>query len=103
MREQPAFGPLLAEGKTKLIYAYSDDDNLAYMVNKDQITAGDGAIRTKIFDAARRSNAAPGGTPFFRVPGKHEEHPFARADLYWSRWKRHLGASALRLASDGCR
>ena len=45
MIEQPEFGPLLAEGKTKLIYAYPKDDNLAYMVSKDQITAGDGERR----------------------------------------------------------
>ena len=45
MINQPKFGPLLAEGKTKLIYAYPGDDTLAFMVNKDQITAGDGARR----------------------------------------------------------
>jgi len=45
---QPEFGPLLAEGKTKQIYAYPGDDGLAYMVNKDQITAGDGARRNAL-------------------------------------------------------
>ena len=55
MIEQPTFGPLLAEGKTKLIYAYSDDDNLAYMVNKDQITAGDGARRNELAGKSRWS------------------------------------------------
>ncbi len=55
MIEQPTFGPLLAEGKTKLIYAYSDDDNLAYMVNKDQITAGDGARRNEMAGKSRWS------------------------------------------------
>jgi phosphoribosylaminoimidazole-succinocarboxamide synthase len=55
MIDQPAFGPLLAEGKTKLIYAYPDDDNLAYMVNKDQITAGDGARRNELTGKSRWS------------------------------------------------
>jgi phosphoribosylaminoimidazole-succinocarboxamide synthase len=45
---QPQFGPLLAEGKTKLIYAYPDDASLVYMVSKDQITAGDGARRNEL-------------------------------------------------------
>src|SRR5258708_37562882 len=48
MPDKPQFGPLLAEGKTKLIYAYPGDESLAYMVNKDQITAGDGARRNKL-------------------------------------------------------
>src|SRR5258708_1944243 len=47
--------PLLAEGKTKLIYAYSGDDSLAYMVNKDQITAGDGAKRNELVGKSRWS------------------------------------------------
>ncbi len=48
MIDQSQFGPLLAEGKTKLIYAYPGDEALAYMVNKDQITAGDGARRNEL-------------------------------------------------------
>ncbi|HZR39255.1 MAG TPA: phosphoribosylaminoimidazolesuccinocarboxamide synthase [Ktedonobacteraceae bacterium] len=44
----PTFGPLLAEGKTKQIYAYPDDDALVYVVSKDQITAGDGVRRSVI-------------------------------------------------------
>lgn len=48
MPEQPAFGPLLAEGKTKQIYAYPGDEKLAYIVSKDQITAGDGARRNEL-------------------------------------------------------
>jgi phosphoribosylaminoimidazole-succinocarboxamide synthase len=44
----PPFGPLLVEGKTKLIYSYPGDDTLAYMVNKDQITAGDGTRRDEL-------------------------------------------------------
>ena len=55
MIEQPTFGPLLAEGKTKLIYAYPDDVNLAYMVSKDQITAGDGARRNEMAGKSRWS------------------------------------------------
>ena len=47
MINQPTFGPLLAEGKTKQIYAYPGDDTLAYMINKDQITAGDGMRRNQ--------------------------------------------------------
>jgi phosphoribosylaminoimidazole-succinocarboxamide synthase len=55
MIEQPKFGPLLAEGKTKLIYAYPDDDKLAYMVSKDQITAGDGERRNELTGKSRWS------------------------------------------------
>ena len=40
---EPILGQLLAEGKTKKIYAHPSDSNLVYMVNKDDITAGDGA------------------------------------------------------------
>src|SRR5215470_10783430 len=53
MINNPVFGPLLAEGKTKQIYAYPDDDNLVYMVNKDQITAGDGARRNELVGKSR--------------------------------------------------
>ncbi len=55
MIDNPQFGPLLAEGKTKLIYAYQDDPSLAYMVNKDQITAGDGARRNELPGKSRWS------------------------------------------------
>jgi phosphoribosylaminoimidazole-succinocarboxamide synthase len=55
MIQNPTFGPLLAEGKTKQIYTYPDDDNLVYMVNKDQITAGDGARRNELLGKARWS------------------------------------------------
>src|SRR5438046_9522012 len=57
MTHQPRihFGPLLAEGKTKVIYAHPQDDNLAYMVNKDQITAGDGARRNEMAGKSRWS------------------------------------------------
>lgn len=55
MRENPTFGPLLAEGKTKRIYAHPEDDTLAYMVNKDQITAGDGERRNELVGKSRWS------------------------------------------------
>ncbi len=55
MIQNSTFGPLLAEGKTKQIYACPDDDNLVYMVNKDQITAGDGARRNELVGKARWS------------------------------------------------
>lgn len=49
------FGPLLAEGKTKRIYAYPDDDTLVYVVSKDQITAGDGARKSDLVGKSRWS------------------------------------------------
>jgi phosphoribosylaminoimidazole-succinocarboxamide synthase len=55
MINNPPFGPLLAEGKTKLIYAYPGDQRLAYMVNKDQITAGDGVRRNELIGKSRWS------------------------------------------------
>jgi len=41
-------GPKLAEGKTKIIYAHASDPTLAVMVQKDSISAGDGARRNTI-------------------------------------------------------
>jgi phosphoribosylaminoimidazole-succinocarboxamide synthase len=55
MPDKSQFGPLLAEGKTKLIYANPGDESLAYMVNKDQITAGDGARRNELAGKSRWS------------------------------------------------
>src|SRR5437660_6891563 len=57
MTHQPRihFGPLLAEGKTKVIYAHPQDESLAYMVSKDQITAGDGARRNELAGKSRWS------------------------------------------------
>jgi phosphoribosylaminoimidazole-succinocarboxamide synthase len=52
---QPQFGPMLAEGKTKVIYAYPDYDSLVYMVSKDQITAGDGVRRNELAGKSRWS------------------------------------------------
>jgi phosphoribosylaminoimidazole-succinocarboxamide synthase len=42
------FGPKLAEGKTKIIYAHPESSNVVYMVHKDGITAGDGARRSTL-------------------------------------------------------
>jgi phosphoribosylaminoimidazole-succinocarboxamide synthase len=55
MTEKPHLGPLLAEGKTKGIFAYPGEADLAYMVNKDQITAGDGARRNELAGKSRWS------------------------------------------------
>jgi phosphoribosylaminoimidazole-succinocarboxamide synthase len=48
-------GPKLAEGKTKAIYAHPYESDLALMVNKDTITAGDGAKRDVIADKGELS------------------------------------------------
>ncbi|MDQ6661502.1 MAG: phosphoribosylaminoimidazolesuccinocarboxamide synthase [Chloroflexota bacterium] len=55
MINQPQLGPLLAEGKTKRIYADPDDPELAYMVSKDQITAGDGTRKNELAGKSRWS------------------------------------------------
>lgn len=55
MTMQAQFGPLLAEGKTKQIYAHPTDSTLAYMVNKDKISAGDGARRNDLAGKSRWS------------------------------------------------
>jgi phosphoribosylaminoimidazole-succinocarboxamide synthase len=70
MINQPEFGPLLAEGKTKLIYAYPGDDTLAFMVNKDQITAGDGTRRNELAGKSRWSTITTANV--FRL--LNEEH-----------------------------
>jgi phosphoribosylaminoimidazole-succinocarboxamide synthase len=57
MIDEPVPGPLLAEGKTKQIYVYPGDDTLAYMVSKDQITAGDGARRNELVGKSRWSTS----------------------------------------------
>jgi len=46
---------MLAEGKTKIMYADPNDETLAYMVSKDQITAGDGTRRDQLAGKARWS------------------------------------------------
>ena len=42
------FGPKLAEGKTKIIFAHPEKDDAIYMVHKDGLTAGDGARRNTL-------------------------------------------------------
>ncbi|MBC7236920.1 MAG: phosphoribosylaminoimidazolesuccinocarboxamide synthase [Chloroflexi bacterium] len=42
------FGPKLAEGKTKIIYAHPQQEDLVYMVHKDGLSAGDGARRNTL-------------------------------------------------------
>lgn len=41
-------GAVLAEGKTKIVYAHPSDPDLAILYHKDGITAGDGARRSVI-------------------------------------------------------
>ena len=55
MINSPQFGPMLAAGKTKIMYADPNDETLAYMVSKDQITAGDGDRRDQLAGKARWS------------------------------------------------
>ena len=47
-KENLPLGAKLAEGKTKVVYAHRDDLDLAVLVHKDGITAGDGARRNTI-------------------------------------------------------
>ncbi len=53
--QDPIFGPLLAEGKTKRVYAYPDDEDMVYILSKDQITAGDGVRRNELQGKSRWS------------------------------------------------
>ena len=55
LEQAPQLGPLLAEGKTRMIYADQDDPNLAYMVSKEQITAVDDTKRDELAGKARWS------------------------------------------------
>ena len=57
---QPTLGERLIEGKTKIMYAVPGDqspdaENLAFMVHKDAITAGDGAKRDVLIDKGELS------------------------------------------------
>src|SRR5436305_7914962 len=70
MIEQPQFGRVLAEGKTKIMYAHPDDETLAYMVSKDQITAGDGTRRDELTGKARWSTTTTASV--FRLLNKEE-------------------------------
>lgn len=42
------FGPKLAEGKTKIVYAHPSQEHVVYVLHKDGITAGDGARRSEL-------------------------------------------------------
>jgi len=55
MTDNPLFGTLLAQGKTKQIYAYPDDEALVYVLSQDQITAGDGVRRSELVGKSRWS------------------------------------------------
>jgi len=46
--ESVTFGPKLAEGKTKIIYAHPERADAVYMVHKDGLSAGDGARRNTL-------------------------------------------------------
>lgn len=48
-------GTKLAEGKTKAIHAHQGDESLAWMIHKDDITAGDGAKRDVLQDKGELS------------------------------------------------
>lgn len=64
------YGPKVAEGKTKVIYALPDSGaDLAYMVHKDAITAGDGAKRDII--AGKGELSCRTTTAVFRFLSQH--------------------------------
>lgn len=78
-----SYGEQLAEGKTKIIYAHPDDSTLALMVQKDSISAGDGARRNTIAGKGALSgrtaaniftllNRAGVQTHFVEAPADHE-------------------------------
>ena len=46
--EAVEFGAMLAEGKTKIIYAHPEKSDVVYMVHKDGLSAGDGARRNTL-------------------------------------------------------
>jgi phosphoribosylaminoimidazole-succinocarboxamide synthase len=48
MADKIAFGEKLVEGKTKVIYAHPERDDVVYMLHKDGLTAGDGARRSEL-------------------------------------------------------
>jgi phosphoribosylaminoimidazole-succinocarboxamide synthase len=48
MADKIAFGEQLAEGKTKVIYAHPERDDVVYILHKDGLTAGDGARRSEL-------------------------------------------------------
>ncbi len=70
MIDNPSFGSLLSEGKTKIIYADPDNSELAYMVSKDQITAGDGTRRNELVGKSRWSTITTANV--FRLLNREE-------------------------------
>ncbi len=48
MADKIAFGAKLAEGKTKIIYAHPEREDVVYILHKDGLTAGDGARRSEL-------------------------------------------------------
>ena len=46
--ESVEYGPKLAEGKTKIIHAHAERDDVVYMTHKDGLSAGDGARRNTL-------------------------------------------------------
>ena len=42
------YGPKIIEGKTKIIYAHPEKDDVLYMVHKDGLSAGDGVRRSNL-------------------------------------------------------
>jgi phosphoribosylaminoimidazole-succinocarboxamide synthase len=48
MADKIAYGKMLAEGKTKVIYAHPEREDVVYMLHKDGLTAGDGARRSEL-------------------------------------------------------
>jgi phosphoribosylaminoimidazole-succinocarboxamide synthase len=63
-------GDLLTEGKTKQIYAHAAESELAIVVNKDDITAGDGTRRHRIAGKGALSGRTTANV--FRFLGRHE-------------------------------
>ena len=57
MTINPNFGKLIAAGKTKKIYACPDNNDLVYIVSKDDITAGDGTRRNQLLGKSYWSTA----------------------------------------------
>jgi len=63
-------GPLIAEGKTKQIFAHAAEPELAIVVSKDDITAGDGARRHQIAGKGALSGRTTANV--FRLLSRHD-------------------------------
>ena len=48
MADRIEFGAKLTEGKTKIIYAHPEREDVVYVLHKDALTAGDGARRSQL-------------------------------------------------------